>query len=441
MGNKMARRSFLKGGLIAGLAGVSAPMVLPSGVLAANGNPGANDRIVVGSIGVGAMGSGIIQHLTSYENVRVAAVADVDKVKRENVAGQIGADAYLDYREMLERSDLDAVVVATPEHWHGLPVIHAAQAGKDIYCEKPMSLTIGEGRMMVKAVQKYDRVFQTGSQDRSNPQNYAACMLIRNGRIGKIERVISHNQPSPEINAMPGHPIPDDIDWDMWCGPVQPHPYHPHFREVRGWVTFKDFSGHGMTSDGTHGFDQIQWVLDTSHTGPVEVWTEGEPFNPSINRGEAGNVPGHQQEPRVFMRYASGIVLEFGQAPPWGGRFIGEHGSITIERGSFSSDPPELIEEPLENPETIVPRSTNHFRNWLDCIIDRSKPICHEEVGHRTASVAHLANIARWVSQITGETGNVLHWDPEQEIFTNSQWGNHFLDRPRRKQYDYPDSI
>lgn len=439
MDKKMARRSFLKGGLAAGVASVAAPMILPSGVLAANGRPGANDRIVIGAIGAGAMGSGIIRLLTAYDDIRVAAVVDVDKGKREYVAGEIDATPYRDYREMLERDDIDAVTIATPEHWHGLLTIHSAQAGKDIYCEKPMSLTISEGRRMVEAVRKYGRVLQTGSQDRSNPQNYEACMLIRNGRIGKIEKVIAADYASPQRNGMPGHPIPDDIDWDLFCGPVQPHPYHPSFREVRGWVSYYEFAGHAATSLGTHGFDQIQWVLNTSDTGPVEIWTEGEPFKPSINRAEAGFVPGNQNEPRVFMRYANGISIELGDAPWFGARFIGEHGSITIDRGEYTADPPELIEEPLVNPEVVVlPKSTNHFRNWIDCIRDRTDPICHVEIGHRTATITHLLNIARWVSEVTGETGNILQWDPEQEQFTNSPWGNHFLDRPRRKPYDYP---
>ena len=438
MGNKIARRSFLKQGLAAGMISGVAPMILPSGVLAANGNPGANGRIVVGGIGAGAMGRGLVHHFTAYDDVTVAAVCDVDHPKCDALAGQVNADAYYDYREMLERNDIDAVVIALPEHWHGLATIHAAQAGKDIYCEKPISLTVREGRLMVQAVQKYDRVFQTGSQDRSNGQNYEACMLIRNGRIGQIERVVAHNHSTPHLNGMPGHPVPDDIDWDMWMGPVQPHAFHPHFREIRGWVGFKDFAGASMTSNGTHGFDQIQWVLDTSDTGPVEVWTEGESHQAGINRGENGHVPGTPHGPQVFMRYASGIVMELGDAPLWGGRFIGEHGSITIDRGSYHSDPPELIEEPLKSPEVVVSQSTNHFRNWVDCMKTREKPICHEEVGHRTATVAHLANIARWVSEVTGETGNKLQWDPDKEEFTNSQWGNHFLDRPRRKGYEFP---
>ncbi len=438
MGSKIARRSFLKRGLAGTLAGVAAPMILPSGVLAANGNPGANDRIVVGGIGVGAMGRGIIHHLMSYDDISVAAIADVDRLKREEIAGQINVDTYRDYREMLDRDDIDAVVIATPEHWHGLPAIHAAQAGKDIYCEKPVSLTVREGRLMVQAAEKYGRVFQTGSQDRSNQENYAGCMFIRNGRIGNIKQVITCNQPSPELNGMPGHPVPDDIDWDMWCGPVQPHAYNPFFREVRGWVSFKDFAGHHITSDGAHSMDQIQWALDTSETGPVEIWTEGEPFKPSINRREAGYESGNMFGPKVYMRYASGITLETGDAPKWGGIFIGEKGSITIDRSTYSADPPELIEEPLVNPEIVVEVSTNHFRNWIDCIKDRRKPICHAEIGHRSATLCHLVNIARWVSEVTGETGNVLQWDPDQEVFTNSQWGNHFLDRPRRKPYDFP---
>ncbi|MFP4191147.1 MAG: Gfo/Idh/MocA family protein [Candidatus Hydrogenedentota bacterium] len=438
----MTRRRFLRKGALAGLTAAAAPMVLRSGVLAANGNPGANDRLALGLIGAGTMGPGLARIMSLEDDVAIAAVADVDLEKAEAVAGEHGADAHQDYRQMLDRDDIEAVIIATPEHWHGLPAIHAAQAGKDIYCEKPVSLTIREGRLMAEAVRKYERVFQTGSQDRSREANRKGCMLVRNGRIGAIKRVIAYNHASPEYNGLPGEPVPDFLDWDMWCGPVQPHPFHPQFRQVRGWVTFRDFGGHSMTSNGAHGMDQIQWALGMDEGGPVEVWTEGEPYDPPTRRepGLEQALP-VQQRPNVFMRYPGDIVMELGDAPMWGGRFIGEEGELTIARGELRSDPPELAEEPLEDPEIEVEHSEHHYRNWLDCIKTREDPIAHVEVGHRSATVCHLANIARWVSEVTGETGEHLEWDPEKEEFTNSQWGNHFLDRPRRKAYDFPERI
>ncbi len=439
MSHKQTRRSFLAQ---SAQAAIMTPMLLPSGVLALRGTPGANDRIVLGLIGSGAMGTGLARLFSGFDDVRVAAIADVDLEKARPVASAHDAGLYQDYRAILDRQDIDGVVIALPEHWHGLATIHAAQAGKDIYCEKPLSLTVREGQLMVEAVRKYNRILQTGSQDRSNPANYAACMFIRNGRIGAIQRVVAHNHTSPELYGMPGHPVPDTLDWDMWCGPVQTVPFNPHLQTVRGWVSFRDFAGHSMTSNGTHGMDQIQWALGMDGSGPVEVWTEGEPFNPPLHRGEnGGRTPGNHREPKVFMRYPGDIIMELGEAPLWGGRFIGEKGSITIERGEFSSDPPELTEEPLENPEIEVYRSEHHWRNWIDCVKSREDPIAPVEVGHRTATVCHLANIARWVSQVTGETDEHLMWDPEQEKFTNSQWGNHFLDRPRRKPYQFPETI
>ena len=438
----MTRRGFLRRGAAAGLAAAVTPMALRSGVLAANGNPGANDRLAIGLIGAGAMGPGLARIMSLQDDVAIAAVADVDLDKAEAVAADHGADSYQDYRYMLERDDIYAVIIATPEHWHGLPSIHAAQASKDIYCEKPISLTIREGRLMAEAVRKYERVFQTGSQDRSREANRKGCMLIRNGRIGEIKRVIAHNHASPEYNGLPGEAVPEALDWDMWCGPVQPHPFHPQFREVRGWVTFRDFGGHSMTSNGTHGMDQIQWALGMDEGGPIEVWTEGEPYDPPTRREPMlEQALPIQQRPKVFMRYPGGIEMELGDAPLWGGRFIGEEGELTIDRGEIRSDPAELAEEPLEDPEVEVEHSEHHYRNWLDCIKTREDPIAHVEVGHRSATVCHLANIARWVSGVTGETGEVLKWDPEKEEFTNSQWGNHFLDRPRRKEYDFPERI
>ncbi len=442
MDRALTRRRFLRKSATLALAGAAGPQILRSGVLAGRGNPGANDRIVVAGIGAGAMGRGLLYHMARFDDIAVGAVADVDLSKGGPVAEDHGVPAYQDYRKILDRDDIDAVLIATPEHWHGLPAIHAAQAGKDIYCEKPVSLTVREGRLIADAVRKHGRVFQTGSQDRSRRQNWEACMLVRNGRLGKIKRVIGHNHASPELNGLPGHDAPADLDWDMWNGPVHPHPYHPQFREMRGWVTFRDFGGHSMTSNGTHGMDQIQWALGMDDAGPIEVWTEGEPYQ-SLVRREHGveQAQAIQTQPKVCMRYPGGITMELGDAPLWGGRFIGENGELTIDRGAYHVDPPELAEEPLDDAEIQLERSEQHYRNWIECIRTREDPITHAEIGHRSATVCHLANIARWVSEVTGETGERLEWDPHEEKFINSGWGNHFLDRPRRKAYDFPEQL
>ncbi len=435
------RRAFLGRCGWAALTAAAAPMVLRSGVLAANGKPGANDRIVIAVIGTGFLGGSIAGRMRDHEGVTLGALADVNLEKAEPIAEEHEVDVYQDYRRILDRDDIDAVVVATPEHWRAVITVQAAQAGKDIYGEKPFALTIGEGQRMVEAVRKHGRVFQYGAQDRSRPDNHKACVLIRNGGIGKIKRVIADAYGSPYLNGLPGHgEVPDTFDWDLFCGPVHPPPYNPKFKEQWGWSGYREFNGAAMTESGGHGFDQIQWVLGMDDGGPIEVWTEGEPFVPAIDRGEAGGWTGGVQ-PKVFMRYPGDIIMELDGAPQWGGRIIGEEGEVIIERYNVRSDPPELLEEPLEDPEIEVEHSEHHHRNWFDSIRTREDPISPVEVGHRTGIVSHLGNIARWVSEVTGETGEVLKWDPEKEEFTNSQWGNHFLDRPRRKEYDFPERI
>ena len=431
----------------------AAPLILPSGVLGMNGAAGANDRYVIGAIGVGNHGRGLIGRFAAYDDVSIAAVADVDLRRAERVAAEVEAgDVYQDYRRVLERDDIDAVIEATPDHWRALIGVHAAQAGKDIYGEKPASLTIREGRRLVEAVRNNGVVYQTGSQQRSMDANHEACMFVRNGRLGAIKQVIVANYSSPWYYGMAGEPVPPELDWDTWCGPVMPVPYtrtgvflmSAGQGAEPGWLMIRDFSGGLMTTWGAHGLDQMQWALGMDESGPIEVWTEGEPFAPPTYTEPEDRDRGFElcTAPHVFMRYPGDIVMEFtgdSRERMGGGLIIGEKGSIAIDRGAYAFDPPELGEEPLEDPGVVLERSEHHYRNWLDCIRTRNRPIADVEIGHRSASVCHLANIARCVSEVTGETGQRMEWDPAAERFTNSAWGNHFLDRPRRQGYHLPE--
>jgi predicted dehydrogenase len=328
----MTRRHLLTRAGAAGLAGLAAPYIIPSGVLARAGRAGANDRIVLAAIGVRRMGGALIrQGFARFQDVRVAAVADVDLNTAEAIAKPLDRDRDLfgipfspptepadlrdvepcqDYRRLLDRHDIDAVVVATPEHWHALPSIQAAQAGKDVYCEKPVSLTVREGRLVVEAMRKYDRVFQTGTQRRSQPEWHAACALVRSGRLGKVQRAIAGNYSSPwQPPGLSAQEIPEKLDWDMWCGPVQPYPYHVSLITGEGgptWRSYQAFAGGDMTNSGSHWLDLVQWALGMDESGPVEVWTQGEPFDSRTGRA-----------PVVFMRYPGDITLELnGDAVP-----------------------------------------------------------------------------------------------------------------------------
>ncbi len=430
---RLNRRRFLKIGAAAASA-TALSRVTMSGAQ----RPGPTDQVAVGFIGVGRQGGTVYDFLSRMPGARIVAVADVNWPRAVQVARKVeGAVAYQDYRRLLERSDVDAIVTATPEQWRGRICIHACQAEKDLYVEKPMSLTIHEGRQIVSAVRRYGRVFQTGSQQRSMEPNRRGCELIRNGRLGKIQKVIAYNYPSPWFCDLPAQPVPAGMDWEMWCGPAPLTPYHPDLYTPRanpGWLSFRPFSGGEMTGWGSHGFDQVQWALGMDEGGPIEVWVEGEPLQPPTYTAPEPQTRGDQicRQPKVFFRYPGDIVMELGDGPTGGAIFVGEKGTLKIDRAVCQSDPEELAEEPLENPAIPLPRSRNHLQNWLDAIKSRERPIADVEIGHRSASVCHLGNIARYL-------GRRLKWDPVRERFPDDADANTWLDRTRRKGYELPE--
>jgi len=446
--NHVSRRRFLKsaGALAAGE--VLLPYAIPRSVLASADRPGANDRIGVGWIGVGRRGG---QLLGLPAEGQVVAAVDVDRKRAEAFAKRQKCRAHQDYREMLDADDVDAVVIATPDHWHVLCAIHACQAGKDAYVEKPLSLTIREGRVLVDAVRKYQRVLQTGSQRRSMPNHRTGCELVRNGRAGKIHTVIAHNYPSPWECGLPGQPVPDGLDWDAWCGPTEPVPYHQDVyiqRSKPGWISFRPWSGGEMTGNGAHGFDQIQWALDMDHTGPVEVWAEGGKLDAPVYTEPESGARGNRlcSEGRMITyRYANGVIVKTNDGLVTGTRagqragslvcgalFIGDEGEIFVGCNAYGADPPEIAKEPIGGSEIHLPVSDNHMQNWFDCIRSRERPIADVEIGHRSAIVCHLGNIARWL-------GRKLVWDPKTETFPGDDEANAYLDRPRRKGYELPE--
>ena len=432
---RISRRRFLQSSAAAGAAGILAPHVIPRSALADPSRPGANDRIGIGYVGFGRRAPQI--GLT--RDAATVAVADVNLPHAEAIAGRYQAKAFQDYRAMLDLKEVDAVIVATPDHWHALPSIQACQAGKHVFCEKPLTLTISEGRMMAAAARKYQRVFQTGSQQRSDAKNRFGCELVRNGRIGKVHTVLAANFPSPWLCGLPGEPVPAGLDWDAWCGPTEPRPYHRDLYPCRaqpGWLSFRDYSGGEMTGWGSHGFDQVQWALGADDTGPVEIWAEGEPFDPPTYTQPESRARGDAicSKPNVFMRYACGAVMRLGGGPGGGAVFIGERGRITIDRSRVTADPVDLLDEPLPADAVRLDVSNDHVQNWFDCIRSGRRPIADVEIGHRSATVCHLGNIARWL-------GRKAVWDPVREIFPGDDEANQYLDRPRRKPYDLPETI
>jgi len=431
--NRLSRRQLLRRTAAAAAGGVVMPVLIPSAVLAA---PGANERIGVGYIGVGRRGS---QLMRLPKEGQVVAAVDLDPRRVQSIAGRWKCKAFADYRKMLEQKDVDAVVVATPDHWHALASIHACQAGKDVYTEKPLSLTVREGRAMVEAARKYKRVFQTGSQRRSMRNHRVGVALVRNGRIGKVTRVIAHNYPSPWEARLPGQPVPEGLDWDVWCGQTRPVPFHNDIyvqRSNPGWISLRRYSGGEVTGNGAHGLDQIQWAMNADDGGPLEFWTEGEKLDAPVYTAPQSRARGNAvcSKPTVFYRYANGVTVELGNASACGAIFIGQHGKIIIGCNEFSSEPAEIAREPLKETDDQLYVANNHMQNWFDCIKSRKRPTADVAIGHRSAVVCHLVNIARW-------TGRRLKWDPAREIFAGDDEANTYLERPMRKPYELPEVV
>lgn len=424
----MDRRKFLTQAVL----GVGAFTILPRHVLGGNGFLAPSDRINLGYIGVGKQVPTLLNGLGQLGDTVVLAACDVDKQKLAHFVGlanKINArtvshkvDAYADYREMLTRKDIDAIVVASPDHWHALHVIDSAKAGKDIYCEKPLALTIGEGRAMVDAVEKYKRVLQTGSMQRSQFNFRQAAELVSNGYIGDIKNVnVSVGEPVKQCD-LPSMPIPDYLDWDAWVGPSLYRGYHPilspplESEKWAWWRGYRDFGGGYITDWGAHMFDIVQWALGMDDSGPVS-------FTPP-------NKPGALEG--LFYTYKNGVNVHH---KSWGKpnaiQFIGTEGTIEVSREFLTADKFDAKGQKFKPSDKRLYNSENHYKDWVDAIRKRSKPVADVEIGHRTASVCNAINIAY-------ELQKPLKWDPKKELFDNP-FANNMITRPYRGHWNYLD--
>lgn len=419
-GTALNRRQWLAGtGLAAGAS------LLPRVGLSATA---PSERIRVGAIGVGGRAKLLLEQLP--EGADIVALCDVNVPRAHAFRESKGASwpVYVDYRRILDRPDIDAVIVGTGEFQRVLPCIHACQAGKDVYAEKPLTLYVQEGRMLVKAARKTGRVVQVGTQQRSMEINRLACEFVRNGGLGKLLEVRAVNYANAAVNPdplPPEEPIPTGLDWSAWLNQAADRPYNGQWM---GWMGWRDFAGGEMTNWGAHGVDQIQWALGADATGPVAI----QP----VTEGANG---------QVVMTYADGLEVKFVlESGPMGGAvFVGEKGKLEINRNKVTSNPPEIAQQLLEAVDVAEEerkwsdalalwQARHHLQNWLDCIVTREKPVADVEIGHRSVTVCHLANIARAV-------GRPLRWDPAVETFVGDPAADAFLVRERRKGFELPE--
>ena len=423
--SKASRRDLLKA---AAAVPVAAPYVLTSSALGAEGRPPASERIVFGYIGCGGRGFGAhVRGFTANKEVQSVALSDVDAGRLKRAHDWVNSTyrnqdckAYSDFQELLARDDIDAVAIGTPDHWHSLISIAAARAGKDIYCEKPLARTLREGKAAVEAVRRFGRVFQTGSQERSNARCRFACELVHNQRIGKLHTL--------EVNLPGGHrqcpnyppqPVPSGFDYDRWLGPAPWEPYTP--RRCHGSFRFvRDYAAGELTDRGAHVLDIAHWGAGFDNTGPVEI--EGTGWYPPDGLFDTF------MKFRFEMRYANGVRLICESKPPRGVKFIGDRGwvFVAIHGGRLSADPPSLLREKIGPEEIHLHESVGgHWRDFLTGIRTRGECVAPVNAGHRTVSACNIGEIAMLL-------GRKLRWDPQAERFINDDGANAMRLRPMR---------
>lgn len=425
-----SRRQFLRqASALFGVA-IAAPTLVPGSALGLQGIVPPSERIRMGFIGVGGQGGGhllggawtyVAGGYAGRKDVQVMAVCDVWRDRRERAAQKVNENyaqvfgkgnykacqAYTDFRQVLDRPDIDAVLIATPAHWHATMAIMAAEAGKDIYCEKPTAVTLRESQAMLAAVRRYGRVYQAGTQQRSEygGKFRQACEFVRSGRIGTLKEIYAYRDGGGIFwpnQFGPAQPIPPDLDWDLYLGPAPMLPYDGNTGAHRFDI--------GELNWGQHHYDIVQWAAGADETGPVEIFMEDN---------------------RSAYRYANGVVVHGKPYPdePIGGEggacFVGTRGRIAVDRNALVSYPPDIVREPLRPSEVHLYRSDSHSGNFLECVRTRKKAICDADIAHRAASALLLGGVAKQLQR-------TLRWDPQVERFTNDDEANRLMSIAKR---------
>jgi predicted dehydrogenase len=444
----------VKGGAASAALAAGFPAIVPASVF---GKTAPSNRINVGAIGTGRIAR--VHDLPGtwkFDSARIMAVCDLDSKRVEDAKKLVndyysqktgkaydGVIGYADYRELLKNKDIDAVLISTPDHWHAIVGIHAVEAGKDVYLQKPASLTIAEGRALSNAVQRTGRILQIGSQQRSSPQFRYAAELVRNGRIGQLKTVQVGLPGDPSGDEELEMPVPKNLNYEMWLGST-PYVYytekrvHPQSGYDRpGWLRCEQFGAGMITGWGAHHVDSAHWAMDTEYTGPVEVsgWAE-------FPTKGLWDVHGKFKTEGL---YANGVRMFISGDFPNGIRFEGTDGWIFVSRGNeavTASDPvaklkdsqalsasdPKIITSVIGSDEIHLYESKDQHGNWLDCVKSRQQPIAPVEVGHRACSTCLVHHIAMKLKR-------KIYWDPAKERFKNDDEANSMLSRPQRSPY------
>ena len=431
---KETRRNFIKKIAQAGAMAIGFPAIIPSSVLGRNGKIAPSNRIMVGCIGVGWQGTSNMEGFLREPDARVIAVCDVDDnhlTEAKNIIdkqyGNSDCTTFHNFRDLLARKDIDVVSLGLPDHWHAIPAIEAAQAGKDIYGEKPLSHSLREGRAMCNAIQRYGRIWQTGSWQRSEANFRYACELVRNGRIGKVSLV--------EVGLPDGHTDfagtkhltrlqdpPKELDYETWIGPAPYSPYAPA-RVHKNWRWSLDYGGGQIMDWVGHHVDIAHWGLDLDRTGPVEIEGHGEyPSNGLWNTATRY---------RVTTKYANGLtmIIAGGYAEIQSGtKWIGEHGWVWVNRGELDADPKSLLSERFDPGEVHLYQSPGHIRNFLDCVKSRKPTLTPCETAHRSATPGHLGQISMLL-------GRKLKFNPDTEEIIDDPEASKMLERAYRSPW------
>ncbi len=425
----------------------AAPYVITSTALGNADVPPASERIGIGHIGVGNMGSNLLNHFLGLNDCQSVAVCDCFRSRRETAQKTVnnryaqrpdasdfkGCAAYRDFRELLARPDIDAVIVATPDHWHVPIALHAARAGKDMYVEKPLGISFVHDRTLRETIQRYGRIFQYGTMQRSWAHFRRACELVRNGRIGKVHTVNVWCPSGEAGGSTTPAPVPEDLDYEMWLGPAPHAPYTSDRCQPRGAYWISDYAIGYIAGWGAHPLDIAQWGLNTDDTSPVEY--EGKGVFPTEGLYDTA------MSWDVNCTYANGITLRFMSpdvAAPisrprklqndLGTMFVGDKGWIDVDRSRIYADPPSLLEEIIGPEEIHLYETNDNKQNLLDCMRTRKPTIVPIETAVRSDTISHLSDIAM-------RTGRKIKWDPAREEIIGDEAASRMLSRPMRSPW------